>query len=790
MKTVRKYLSLVLCSVLLFSSLSPGVSCGAELPDTWDEISEDAGLTESASSLTSSGSGDPGALPEFWDDESTGSSTDESGASPASWQAAVPQQASDTMQAADTVQVSGASMNPAPASGNGDEAYRKWFTDQCLAYIESNEYKNNIMGIPGSEAGVIADSFDHVMIAGWNNLWQDVSMIMNMVSGEEIRLNDPVEMIIPDIMVKTLTGEEFDDLFEQSYINALDSLLLDLGEMASDPLTQAFLDVILEGSPNQISDTVGMVQAYRESLDTFGKLGKSAKYIKGTESVVTHIDDGFKEAFSFGVTKEAAAQIKAWLKLGDTALDMTGSTFYDILRAKAMYEAYQNASESWLRFWTMVMAEAAVESGSSHGNPFDLSNTGNLAEEIEKNLNDVRTANESDSFSFSYFLSTFAEHSATIIVEEGAELIFSLLHDALPPGSKIKAFMDATKLTHKLINYLTNMDDTSFYGQLAFGSAELARCASFALSLSAEELRTAGDYTSAVAFHDTFNYYRQVQLLALDYTIAYDKCFTEAKLYSIATRLTSINPQYNVWPWSHDVPENYGKKKELEVLQSIRGIWAARNCLLDSQFKLLEQNRSLWDPLQDPDAYTSFYSMAVSDMNNNGRLEITTAWGMGSGRFTEFKMFEVNSDLTGLSPCSIDSQEFQPDINSYEAIEAYQMGDRYWAVFMDFIRAGWASNATILEALSLENGNIDGRVLGIKTVNVTQEGSEYIEDVTYEDGSKRNITESQYNNIVAYYYPEIEIGKMTFRWIGHDEVEKSPLFYIKNSWEGFGCNLY
>ena len=762
MKKTTRYTAFFLCFTLSLLSFSPSSGYGAELPTVWEAEDEES----SASSGSGSDFGNP-----FSD----------AAAQPAE----MPSDSGTTdAEAPDETAAD------APSSYAGSSSYEQWFTDQCLAYINSNEYTNNIMGIPGAEAGMIADSFKDSNLAAWNDIWQTVAAGMNMVGGEEIRLEDPVELIIPEMMVKTLTGDEFENLFTASYLRAMEELFGGLGDLASADETKYLLDIILEGSPSFIAYSVNVMQTYRESFETFGMLGRSSEFIKVQETFVTEVDNRLKHAFSFEITDEAAQQIKAWWNLGDTVLDIGGATFYDLLRAKAMYDAYQHTSDSWLQFWTMVMAEAAVESGAGYHRLFYLSKTGDIAEEIEKNLKDFQTANESKAFSFSYFLSTTAEHSALVLVEEGTELIFNLLHDALPQGSRLKAVMDATKYTHKLINYLTNMDDTTYYGQLAFSSSELARCAAFALSLSAEELRSAGTFESAVRFNDTFHYFKELELLALDYTISYDNSITEAALYSIATRLTSINPQYGVWPWTHDVPENYGKKKELELLRSIRGIWASRDCLLDSQFHLIEQYHNLWDPLQDPDSYTNYYSMAVTDINCNGRLEVTVAWTMGSGRFSEFRMYEINSDLTGLEACPIDTEKFQPDLGWDEAVDVCKTNGQYWVVFRDFIRGGWASNATVQEALCLKEGGIDARVLGVQTVNVSQQGSDYIETVTYTDDQDRDITEEQYNNILSYKFPDAETGKMTFRWIPNEDLEKSPYFYIRNSWEGFGCDLF
>ena len=52
-------------------------------------------------------------------------------------------------------------------------AYREWFVDQHLNYIDSAEYQEGVISVMGSEAGLIAEAFDGAMMQGWNSLWQN-----------------------------------------------------------------------------------------------------------------------------------------------------------------------------------------------------------------------------------------------------------------------------------------------------------------------------------------------------------------------------------------------------------------------------------------------------------------------------------------------------------------------------------------------------------------------------------------------------------------------------------------
>ena len=136
-----------------------------------------------------------------------------------------------------------------------------------------------------------------------------------------------------------------------------------------------------------------------EDFSDYGS-GDATDLMKSSENVLNRLDEMFKEVFPSGLTKEFVQQVKLFWKLGDSVVDLASVSFHEITRALVTWQAYQQTSESWINFWTMVMAEAAVESGSEHGKLIKLSNTGDIADEIEKNLADVQAAKETSSFVF------------------------------------------------------------------------------------------------------------------------------------------------------------------------------------------------------------------------------------------------------------------------------------------------------------------------------------------------------------------------------------------------------
>ncbi len=673
-------------------------------------------------------------------------------------------------------------------------AYREWFVDQHLNYIDSAEYQESVISVMGSEAGLIAEAFDGAMMQGWNSLWQKTSFVMNVIGGDDISFDDPIQMVVADAMAATVVKGGYSEEYSKSVYNALDGLLRMLSTIMNAPITETGLDLAVNGTVSSFQDVSGILEGLRMELYAISKTGDVSDLsllMQKSNSILNRLDTLFEEAFeNVKVPEKMAEKIQRYCKLGMGAADIVNCSFHEFFRAWILYEAYQSTTDTWVEFWERVMGEAAVESGP--GRVSILSGTGSIADEIEKNLKDVKAA-KADSGQFGFALKHAAKEGFSSGIEDGIEFAVFMFHESLPPGNKIRAIMDMTSITHSVINYLTNMDDMAFYGQMAFGSGELARCAGFALALAEAELRNEASYEAACRFDETFHYYRELQLSTIDYTIAYDRQITDAALYPVIDKIMSINHKAGVWIWSVPEEERFTKETEIETLSSVRGKWAVRDCHVNAQLELIAANRQLWDPEQREDTYyVSGYSMAVTDMNGNGRLEVITSWTMGSGSFTDYIMYEVNENVNEMNEVTI-SDDFAPDIHWIEAAEVYRDGDSVWILFPDYLRNGINQHIQSTIALKLKNGSFETKLLGYNQSDLIPDTSEYEE--TYYDGTGFPISKSSYKRIGDLTFPDQEKGKMIFRWVNSSDMKddmsgKGLIAWLQESWAGFGCDLF
>ena len=79
---------------------------------------------------------------------------------------------------------------------------------------------------------------------------------------------------------------------------------------------------------------------------------------------------------------------------------------------------------------------------------------------------------------------------------------------------------------------------------------------------------------------------------------------------------------------------------------------------LETQLKVIADNYSQWNRLIT--GYVPRTTFMVSDINNNGRLELILSGTYGTGMVSENYAFEVNEDNTGLIECSFITENAQP----------------------------------------------------------------------------------------------------------------------------------
>lgn len=139
----------------------------------------------------------------------------------------------------------------------------------------------------------------------------------------------------------------------------------------------------------------------------------------------------------------------------------------------------------------------------------------------------------------------------------------------------------------------------------------------------------------------------------------------------------------------------------------------------------------------------------VTDLDQNGRLELIFALCLGSGHYTDAYFYEINEEYDRLVAC--DSPE-QTDMGVSDIIvneaEVYynESEDIYHYVFYDYERYGTLGNCSRTNHISLKDGKVvEERIASCETIWASQEDGD-ITQTFFADG--KEITEAEYDALV------------------------------------------
>ena len=181
---------------------------------------------------------------------------------------------------------------------------------------------------------------------------------------------------------------------------------------------------------------------------------------------------------------------------------------------------------------------------------------------------------------------------------------------------------------------------------------------------------------------------------------------------------------------------------------------------IQEQLELIADNTGLWK--QDVDYGSWGYTM--TDLDQNGYLEIISASLQGTGMYTYLNVFTVDPDGNGLRKAEQDrpEQESAPDVMQ-EIVPVFfdPETEVYYYVFSDFIRNGYAENFENKRAVWLENET--WKELSLANKHTVCTDTENCTD-TYTDPDGNEISAEQFGSAEDTRFAGLSKGTLTLTW--------------------------
>ncbi len=181
------------------------------------------------------------------------------------------------------------------------------------------------------------------------------------------------------------------------------------------------------------------------------------------------------------------------------------------------------------------------------------------------------------------------------------------------------------------------------------------------------------------------------------------------------------------------------------------------------QVRLIAENRDMWDP---GEMDLNLVGYMVTDLDDNGRLEILVSQFGGTGEYTYTDVYEVNEAKDGLAICPHLWDEFQPemDVMMWSSVPMYTNGKEgiNWYVFQDHTKERGQLASISTAALSLQQGEMHIKYISSVDMNYDDNGNAFD---TYRNGDGAVISYDDYLALQGNPFPECERKEISFPWL-------------------------
>ena len=198
---------------------------------------------------------------------------------------------------------------------------------------------------------------------------------------------------------------------------------------------------------------------------------------------------------------------------------------------------------------------------------------------------------------------------------------------------------------------------------------------------------------------------------------------------------------------------------------------------IDAQIRLISGNPALWvHKGADHINNTDNYKFCVTDLDQNGRLEVINSAIIGTGLYSESYYFEVDETYTTIVPWEHNTDSFRKKLeadiitDSADCFVNPESDERFF-IFQDSFRETSAYNCNFKMCLTFENKTVTEKMLAYwensAATSDESENYEIITNIVTADGEI--LTQDEFLNYADARFKNCEKHTVTFNWQKYDK---------------------
>lgn len=194
---------------------------------------------------------------------------------------------------------------------------------------------------------------------------------------------------------------------------------------------------------------------------------------------------------------------------------------------------------------------------------------------------------------------------------------------------------------------------------------------------------------------------------------------------------------------------------------------------VEKQIDVIMNNIDTWNLSTDEDIYAP-YGYAITDLDQNGRLEIIASSCQGTGIYTYSNYYEVNESLNGLNKIERNVEEGSSEADiMIPTVKVFinKATNEYHYIFDDLVKVGAAEYYENKQDIVLKNGKIYEKAIAYRNTVYTDSNP----NVTLKDANNNEITAEDYEIIENKLFSTLELKLANIEWISTTDVDFSSI---------------
>lgn len=194
--------------------------------------------------------------------------------------------------------------------------------------------------------------------------------------------------------------------------------------------------------------------------------------------------------------------------------------------------------------------------------------------------------------------------------------------------------------------------------------------------------------------------------------------------------------------------------------------------LYGGQLEIIENSVGTWRVPENERENVPVYT--VTDLDDNGRLELISTCSHGTGQYSTSKIYEITEDHNALVPCQYgpSTMSSEPELGTMSWAYYYDGSGSRAYIVNDFLREGYDLSHTYKYAMWFAGGEAWVKLLGYVDMYAgADENGELDLQYDYFDAEDRPITAMEYDDIADTFFNAPAPSFIQLYWFDPDDGE-------------------